>query len=123
MRACLAGALALSFLVSTAPEAAAKRLDGYCGVDSCAGIWRRPNGTIVFRASGYADYFGTITVCVRKDTEKCVRMYPREDSGLWLWKLRWQGNFPDQGVGVYEVRMRASDGSLVGGRVWSFTLS
>lgn len=123
LRLALAALIVMPTLV-VAPVASAKRLDGYCGEDTCAGIYRRKDWSVFFRAVGFMNYFGTITVCVEKETEVCLDMPAKQSKldGMWYWRLAWQGNFPDEGPGRYAVTMTYGLDELVGNDTWAFWL-
>lgn len=123
LRLALAALIVLPTLV-VAPAASARQLDWQCGADACAGISSRKDGSIFFRAVGYWNYFGTITVCVEKETEVCTDMPPKYSklNDMWYWRLAWQGNFPNEGPGRYAVTMTYDGDSLVEGRTYRFWL-
>lgn len=93
------------------PDAPDELIDGGCDEDTGAGIFRTADGSFVFQASGFADYYGTITVCVTKATKACRKMEPRElADSMWEWSIGWNLNFPDEGPGRYAVVMTSSNG-------------
>jgi hypothetical protein len=103
-------ALSLVALVPLAPSAsAATVLDTYCSPsgDYCTSIVKKDNGVISFRITAFANYFGEATACVRKETRVCNTTRPhRVEHGLFEWRIRWQGNYPNQGPGEYTVAWR-----------------
>lgn len=115
--------------LAPAPAVAVMRsVDTYCSTtgDFCSGVFRRSNGTVLFLIDGFANYFGTVTVCVTRETTVCRTMEPRAPepgSSLYGWKMRWQRAFPFEGFGLYRVKMTADWGHWIGNRDYRFWYS
>lgn len=108
--------LVLLVLVPVAPSAsAATVVDSYCSPsgDYCTSVIKKQNGTIAFRIRAFANYWGAATACVRKQTRVCHTRQPVQDShGIFIWRISWQDNYPDQGPGKYTVAWRADGGRI-----------
>ena len=115
----LALAVVVLFLsVSSIATASAggRVLDDYCSEsgDFCTYVIRKDGGAILFQIRAFADYFGRSDACVTKETRACRSRSPRVSHGLFVWKIRWQGNYPNQGPGRYAVRWIDEGGSRIG---------
>lgn len=124
--AALVAASAVSLALTATPAAALIReVDSYCSVsgDFCSGVYRRSNGIILFQVGGFGNYFGTLSICVTKETTACRTVDPRQiDEYFYEWKMRWQRSFPFEGFGLYRVRMTGEywDSHWLGGRDYRF---
>ncbi|HEY7478567.1 MAG TPA: hypothetical protein VIB62_10055 [Actinomycetota bacterium] len=109
----VAAIVAVTLLVPmAAPAGAATVLDSHCSAsgDFCTFVIRKDSGVVVFRMRAFANYFGRVDACVRKETLVCHRRAPHRDHGLFVWSIRWQGNYPNEGPGEYTMTWR--DGAL-----------
>lgn len=93
-------------LPMTPASAGGKALDSYCSEsgDYCTYVVQKDSGAISFEIRAFANYFGRATACVTKDTRVCHGRSPHRDEGLFVWRIRWQDNYPDEGSGRYAVR-------------------
>jgi len=120
VKAMLSAALvaALSLVAVPATGATGSHVvDSYCSPsgDYCTQVVKKADGTIVFGIRAFADYFGKATACVTKVTRVCHSTTARKDThGLYLWNIRWQGNYPKEGPGQYKVRWSYAGGSPIG---------
>lgn len=117
-RSLLVTALALALsAVGVVPGSAATRvLDSYCSPtgDYCTLVVKK-DGTIVFKVRAFGDYFGTVKTCVTKETRTCRSRTAREGAhGIFVWSIRWQGNYPREGAGRYTVRWLDEGGDRIG---------
>ena len=117
-RSLLVTALALTMVPAgmTTASADVRVLDAYCSPsgDYCTLILKKDR-RIVFTVRAFADYFGTVTTCVTKETRVCRSRSPREgDNGIYRWSIRWQSNYPREGAGIYTVRWLAESGDRIG---------
>lgn len=112
-------ALALAVLVAAlaAPSALAKdrTIASYCSEsgDVCTGI-SVTNGSLMLEISTFANYFLSYKLCVKGPASKTCKTFPmREaDRGSYGSRVRWRGNFPNQGPGVYKVTWQYSAKTL-----------
>ena len=121
-RALVPAVLAVALLVPmAAPAGAATILDGYCSPsgDYCTSVVKKVSGAIVFKIRAFANYFGQAEACVRRTSRVCHTVHAREDNhGLFIWAIRWQDNYPNQGPGRYNVTWRdKSSGARIGPRL------
>jgi len=117
-RSLLVVVLALSMVAGgmTTASAAVRVLDAYCSPsgDYCTFVLRRDH-TIIFKIRAFADYFGTADACVTKETRVCHSRSPQEAAdGIYQWSIRWQGNYPREGAGIYTVRWLDESGDRIG---------
>jgi hypothetical protein len=107
----LAGAL-----VAPASAGGPVALDEYCSPsgDYCTSVIEKPSGAIWFKIRAFADYFGRSEACVTKESRACGRRSPRERGGLFVWSIKWQGNYPDEGPGRYTLRWFDENGNRIG---------
>lgn len=132
VRVMLALLLSSTFLITAAPPAAAVVLDRHCekagpDVNWCASVVRKPSGRIVFRVSTSA-YFQPMEACVWKGNSRvtchAISGLATDGNTYFVYKVSWQGNFPNLGAGTYYVEMHITAGGapLTGGNL-SFRVS
>jgi len=113
-------AMTLTLLVPlAAPAGATTLLDSYCSPsgDYCTFVVKKDGGAIVFKIRAFANYFGKAEPCVTKETRVCHSRRPHlEAHGIFVWSIRWQGNYPNQGEGEYTMAWR-DEGALIGHRL------
>ncbi len=111
----IAWTLVLLLLIPATP-ASAEVIDRSCSEsgDFCTGVTESREGVIRFEIVAFADYFGRSEACVTKRTTVCHRRSPREHDGLFVWRIRWQGNYPREGAGRYAVRWFDEGGGRIG---------
>lgn len=109
-------ALTLFAASITTASAGSRVLDDYCSPsgDYCTFVIEKDSGAILFQIRAFADYFGRSEACVKKDTRVCHSRRPHRDNGLFVWRIRWQGNYPNQGAGRYAVRWIDEGGTRIG---------
>ena len=90
----------------TPASAGGRALDSYCSEsgDYCTYVVQKDSGAISFEIRAFANYFGRATACITKDTRVCHSRAPHRDKSLYVWRIRWQDNYPDEGSGRYTVR-------------------
>jgi cbb3-type cytochrome oxidase cytochrome c subunit len=88
-------------LVVAAPAAARTT---YCSPtgDYCTSV-KRLSGAVYLRISTFS-FRGRVRICVRRQARVChsYRLRPTTH-GLYEVKVRWYGNYPNQGSGTYRV--------------------
>jgi cbb3-type cytochrome oxidase cytochrome c subunit len=99
----LAVALAATLVaLAVVPPAAART--SYCSPsgDYCTSAQRR-SGAVYLRISTFS-FRGRVRICVRHQTRVCHSYRLRAAThGLYEAKVRWYGNYPNQGTGTYRV--------------------
>ena len=101
---------------SMATASAADTLDSFCSEsgDFCTYVIEKDSGAIQFQIRAFANYFGRSQACVTKETQVCRNRAPHRSHGLFVWRIRWQDNFPDEGPGRYTLRWRSDQGARIG---------
>jgi hypothetical protein len=118
MRIAIAVSALLSALAIVAPAAGQ---DSYCSRsgDYCTSAQRR-SGAFYLRLGTFS-FRGRVRICVRHQTRVCHSFRLRlRTHGLHEAKVRWFGNYPNQGPGTYRVGFFLGATRL--GPVLSFTV-
>jgi len=101
MRVAIAACAVVSALAVTAPAAARS---SYCSPtgDYCTSAQRR-SGAVYLRLGTFS-FRGRVRICVGHETRVCHSFRLRLTMhGLYEAKVRWYGNYPNQGAGTYRV--------------------
>ena len=110
----LLAALAAALLVPAA-QAKDRLIVGGCSEsgDVCTSIEVK-SGSLMFEITTAANYFLSYRLCVKGPKSKVCKTFPmREaDRGSYSSKVRWRGNFPYQGAGLYKVTWQYSAKTL-----------
>ena len=118
-RTALSLACALALVAGLAPSALAQhRPNWFCSTSGDYCQYAKKNGKgirfLVFRSFAHR---GEVKVCVRAPdgTRSCIndRFTDANDDSLFVTRLRWNTNFPNQGPGDYSVRWK-QDGARTG---------
>ena len=118
MRIAVALSALLSALAIVAPAAAR---DSYCSPsgDYCTSAQRR-SGAVYLRVGTFS-FRGRVRICVRHQRRVCHSFRLRLSTrGVYEAKVRWFGNYPNQGAGTYRVGFFLGATRL--GPVLSFTV-